>query len=517
MTLILFTVLFSFNSSAQNKSFDDVMEIELRNSGAIISSNEVTGYYFFYKVDKVSKTNSSYILRILDQNLNEVVKKELVEPTNIALQEVTYNGTGLALKFYDWSDAKNNKVVIKKFNTKGELEGSKSIPLVNAYEKMYYSSSNSTGQEIVSKNLFDIPGKGFVNYTPKKVNKMGFYIDFISTDPSAKDWTYKSSASSASNESATFFATSDNVIVSCVSKQIGGAMSKDFESFALGIDINTGKKLFETKIEDAKYDVVLMNGYTDKSKSEIVLVGQYYNKGDKSAKDASQGLCSYRIDNSGNITARNYISWVKDVSKVIPVNEKGKIDKVGFLFFHKIVQTADGRMYAIAESYKKAASAGGMAMAMLSKGGASAVKLVVEDMYIFEFTPGFGLHAVKSFDKFPTNVNGLPPGSGMLSAQLLGYVVKSLGGFDYSFTQMNEGNTVFHVGYTNFEKVKGSKNSYVFGAITYDAGNYKTDKLSLETEASSITVLPAKPGYVMVLEYFKKLKKIETRLEKINY
>lgn len=265
MGLMLLTVLFSFTTQAQKLSFNDVMDVQLRSSGPIMSSNTITGYYFFYKVDKVSKSTSSYLLRILDQNLNEVVKKELTEASTTSLLEATYNGTSLAFKFYE---AEGKKLIVKKFSAKGELESSKSIVLSGMWESIYYHAG-SGGEEIKSKFLFDIPGKGFVNYTPKKVNKMGYYIDFISTDPSLKDWTYKSSASSSTNESATFMASSDNVILTSISKQMGGAMSKDFESLILGLDMNTGQKLFETKVEDAKYKVVLNNGYPDKIKNDF--------------------------------------------------------------------------------------------------------------------------------------------------------------------------------------------------------------------------------------------------------
>lgn len=515
LSLILLLKIYE-PSYAQNKTFSDVLEVNLRNFNAIIKDNEVKGYYAFYKVDKVDKNSNAYMLQILDQNLNEVAKKDIVDSKYLYLQEAAFDGNSIMLKFYE---AKLKQLILKKFSTKGEFESKKTIPIVGTMESIYYSSGG-TGEEIKNKNVFAIEGKGFVNYTPKKISKMGYYIDFIASDASMKDWNYKSSASSDFLESATFLAASGNVLTSVITKK-SGALSKDMDNYLLGIDLTTGKKIFEQKIEDKKYEVQVLNGFADAEKEDFLLTGLYFNKGAKEGKDKSVGLFSYRMDKSGNITNTTYISWMQDVSKVIPVNEKGKLADVGNLYFHKVVKTADGKIYAIAESFKKAASAGGIALNALAalgggNSGAAAVKLVIEDMFIFQFSPNFTLEAVKTFDKGKSNFN-LPQGAGLSSPQLLGYFVAAYDGYDYNFTQMNQGNTVFHVGYTDLEKNKGEKNTWVFGAITYVNGEYKVDKISLETEATNIAVYPAKPGYVLISEYFRKTKKIETRFEKINY
>jgi hypothetical protein len=38
----------------------------------------------------------------------------------------------------------------------------------------------------------------------------------------------------------------------------------------------------------------------------------------------------------------------------------------------------------------------------------------------------------------------------------------------------------------------------------------------MDSKASKIRILPAKTGSVMVIEYFKKEKRLELRLEKLN-
>src|SRR5258705_14007389 len=71
----------------QTKAFNDVLKLQLRNMGPIIKNNNVTGYYMFYKVDKVDRKNNSYLLRILDENLNEVGSDKIIQSKYFYLVE----------------------------------------------------------------------------------------------------------------------------------------------------------------------------------------------------------------------------------------------------------------------------------------------------------------------------------------------------------------------------------------------------------------------------------------------
>jgi hypothetical protein len=42
------------------------------------------------------------------------------------------------------------------------------------------------------------------------------------------------------------------------------------------------------------------------------------------------------------------------------------------------------------------------------------------------------------------------------------------------------------------------------------------DKINITTEASTTKVLPGKTGFLLFMEYFKKEKRMELRLEKLN-
>ena len=137
-------------------------------------------------------------------------------------------------------------------------------------------------------------------------------------------------------------------------------------------------------------------------------------------------------------------------------------------------------------------------------------------MLLFEFDQQMKLQAVNVYNKQVSGVT-LPDGAGYLPYPLLGYLVSGIGGFDYVFTQLDNEKTSFHIGYTDYEKGKDFK-GMAFTAISRHVGDAKltTDKLNLVSSASSMRVYPAKLGFVMISEYFKKTRKMEVRIEKMN-
>ncbi len=80
---------------------------------------------------------------------------------------------------------------------------------------------------------------------------------------------------------------------------------------------------------------------------------------------------------------------------------------------------------------------------------------------------------------------------------------------------MGQDKASFICGYTDYQKEKDYK-GMTFNAISYNDGKITTDKINLKTEASSISVMPAKPGSVLLIEYFKKAKRLDMHMEKIN-
>ena len=193
--------------------------------------------------------------------------------------------------------------------------------------------------------------------------------------------------------------------------------------------------------------------------------------------------------------------------------------ETGHIFFHEVIKTDDGKFYAVGEEFKRQVDGGGIAKGFAPGGMAgksSYTKMVIRDLVFFEFGADHTLQDVKRFEK---NQSDISLGSliAVAGPQSLGYYMQYEGYFDYEFTQRHADNSVFTVGYIDFEKKKGEKNAWVFGAISYADGEFTSDKIPLETEAAEMWIAPGKPGYVVVCEYDKKEKTLDSRLEKINY
>ena len=137
-------------------------------------------------------------------------------------------------------------------------------------------------------------------------------------------------------------------------------------SWLLGLDINTGKKTFEISTEAEDYKFYPMNTSAIAGSTDVLLLGTYYEPDGKVMKDASLGLAAWTINSAGKIVSKKYNSWGNEIGKYLSLDKKGRVADVGYIYFHKILQTSDGNFFAIGEGYKKVVSGLGVAANILS-------------------------------------------------------------------------------------------------------------------------------------------------------
>jgi hypothetical protein len=248
--------------------------------------------------------------------------------------------------------------------------------------------------------------------------------------------------------------------------------------------------------------------------SEFLLIGPYYGGNDKISKDKTEGLGVWHMNNQGKLIKSKYISWVNDLSKFAKVDQKGKLADFGYIYFHKVLQTENGKIFAIGEGYNKVADGVGIALSILARTSAGVTKMKITDLVMIQLSENFELENARIIDKQNNSVS-LGPHYDFASPHVLANALKSYGYFDYTFTQRTAAKSSFITGYTDYEKSKDYKGMN-FHAVSYYEGKFSEDKIPLKTEASSSKVFPAKTGFVMLWEYFKKKKIMEVRLEKIN-
>lgn len=503
------------NSHAQEKlSIENVRSVNIRNSGEVMEGEEIKGYFTFYESDKISKKVREYTLQILDKNLTKVKDIVFEDDKDIQVLESSYNGNAIMFLFYN---SKEKTLEYRAYGFDGKQKMSYVKDLNKRSKALIESTYGTKSDEGQNETLFSVNNDGFVTIYPVKEGKYYSYeVNFFFTSKK-KQWTFEAAEEQDDKFSqAVYLGATDSLVLFEVIKQKSMIASGGPHSWLLALDIFTGKKAFEISTEGDDYKFFPMNLSTMNGKSDFVLLGTYYGSKDKVMKDASLGLASWTMNRSGKVLDKKYNSWAEDISKFLPVNKKGKIDNVGFVYFHKIIQTSDGNFHAIGEGYRKEVSALGVASSLLSRGGGgvSNFKVVVTELVTFQFDENFKINSAKIYEKNNNSIE-LPGGAGTLSPHTMALIVKAYGGFDYNFTTTDKDHTRFNMGYTDYSKSGEDKGRY-FYSIGYNEGKITEDKVSLNSKSKWTRVFPAKPGFITVLDYYKKDKKLEYRMEKLN-
>lgn len=512
LTLVLFlSVAVFFKAQAQNKiTFDNVRQTYIRNSGQIMDREELKGYFSFYITDKKDRKTNAYMIQILDNNLNKVKEIEFEDDKDIQILESSYNNNAIMFVFYN---SKENTLEYRSYGFDGKIKSTYTKELDKRSEALLVQTYNLKAEEGQNQGLFSVGDHGFTAVFPIKEKKYYSYeINFFFT-MQKKQWAYEAVEEQEDKvASAAYLGATDSLVIFEVLKK-NSLFTKKMRSYLLGLNIFTGKKAFEISTEEDEYKLFPMNISTLTGKSDFMVLGTYYDKDDRIAADKTLGLGVFTIDGKGKITSKKYNSWANDFGKFLNVNSKGKIDDIGYLYFHKLIQTSDGKIFAIGEGYKKVADGVGIALNILSGGGGTNnTKMKITDLVFIQFNNSFGLENASIYEKRSSSLNLW---GDLVSPHILAAMIKAYGGFDYSFTQTDKNHDRFYVGYDDYEKSENYKGR-TFNTISYADGKITTDKVTLDTKAKWMKIFPAKTGSVMIMEYFKKEKKLEMRLEKMN-
>lgn len=512
--LTVFLLLMSFFAStrAQKLSIANIEKASvLRNSDAIKEGSEVKGYYFFYQSDKIDKKTNEYTLQITDQNLTKLKDLKFQDSKNIIILESSFNGTDLVFLFYN-SDTKILEYQIYGADGTKKYSYTKSI---TKKDEAYLAQTYFVADEDNNfKGLNPVEGKGFISNMPSRDN--GYYtfqITYVGTD-TKKQWTYIP-AMDGKLFTGNYLGTFNNVVyVEMLIFPRGFERTPD--SYLLGLSLDNGKLLFQKSTTDLKFNF-LPSSMSVLNDGKLYLYGEYFDKGDNVMKDKSKGFAFIGIDETGKTLSEKYSSWAIDLGKHLGASASGKIDDFGYMFLHNMVQTEDGSIYAIGEGYKKAASGLGIASKIVTGGGSamSTVKLIVTEMLMIKFDKDFTVKEASIYQKNDNDVY-LMSGAAFTSTQMLGKIVKyGYGGFDYSYTQVNKDHSSFSVCYSDYVRGKDYKGA-TFNSITYNEGKLTQDKIQTKSDATKSIVLPARQGQVLIMDYYKKDKKLDLHFEKLN-
>lgn len=505
-------LLATFYAGAQKLSIENVHKVTLRNSDAIKEGSEVKGYYFFYISDKIDKRTNEYTLQITDNNLVKLKDIKFQDSKNVSVLESSFNGTDLIFLFYN-DDARTFEYQVygadgkKKYSYNRQLTKKEERYLEGTYLSMVDGEGNYKG-------LYPIEGKGFISNMPSREGKdYTFQVDFFSTEK-RKQWTYVP-AMSGKKFIGDYLGCFNGVVYFEILK-FGSMMDGKPESSLVGLSLETGKQIFEKATDNGKYKFYPAS-MTVMGDGRAVIFGEYFNPNGNILKDKSLGFAFWNVDEKGATLAEKYCAWDLELGKFLNVSSKGKIEDFGFMYLHNMIQTSDGSIFAVGEGYKKVASALGIMSRVASGGrsGISTVKVKVTDMLLIRFDKDFNVKDAKIYDK-NSNTQELPGGMEFVSTPLIGKMLKyTFGEFDYAYSQTNKDNTSFTICYSDYVKGKDYKGG-TFNSISYNEGKITTDKINTKSDATRSSVMPGKQGQVLILDYYKKAKKLEAHFEKLN-
>lgn len=505
-TLPLLLALISFGSFAQSKEFENVIDVEVRSTVEITNNKQIVGYAFFYKMDKMKKA-AMYRLTILDENLKEIGSNEFEGPKNLQLKRAVYESDLILLSFNDEAKKDGYARFVKVYDLKGKEKGL--VPYdPDKVKKGMFGAAIAEQMEAIYDGTDNVEGKGFVTVYQSKAKTGGVDLQMIGLNGKLA-WEKSYTADKGDRTDLYLLGTTANTIL-LFEMDRSGIMSRDATIFLVGLSAADGKELFKKplNIKGLSYEPMLIKKTND---GKIKIISSTADAGDKFGTAKPNGFSIGELnDQTGEITTIKDFNFLNDLGNVLDMKNENKSED-GYIKAHDILLMPDGGVVMVGEFFRKTVSGGGMAMKILSKGQASAAQATIGDMFLLRINSSLKATSLEKIEKdkerVPLPTDGLPIG---LMARLLTYE------HDFGYMYTDEGMT--GVKKTILARGSFGEESYGTVAITVDEKKgFSKKRFNLEKEKNvRYFISRAKPGYVMIMKYFTKDKKITVNLEKVS-
>lgn len=511
-------------ASAQTTTLDGLENMHRSALSPIYAGNEVKGYLMYARGEQADRRTDNYLLDFYDQDLAKVSTVTIPQQTGVVrLVSNSFNGSAFAFYFYNF---RNHTFEMQTYGTGLKQLATKTIgsDLVSATDQRLVQNQvmpgsiqlgiMGSGAPLCSgMNLFPVPGQGFVRNSYSGLAK-GYELVMYDDKLNPK-WTLTSEKGKI-YEIITLTEATDKYLLGSILRRDNVA-TKKIDAAMVAIDATTGKKVLDLPIETDPAENLTLSSFTfDAGKREFVAMGEYYSPTDKPFVHKSQGFYLKRFSETGQLLSAKTYAWQQEVAALLPAEARASMEGSYVNYTHSIVRGADGKMYVVMEQFKIAVSAGSVALKLLGSPD-SANQGEIGNLFIFEIDPQSKLTNVRFYPK-PTTYASLPNGIGIMRGGLLGgRVLKAQGGFDYQFMGQNDGNTQFNAVYRSFDAEKGAAVKPYIGSIAFgDNGKYTLDKIGLTGGTATTYLYPAKPGFVMIADYYSEKKQLNLKLVKLN-
>jgi hypothetical protein len=493
---------------AQDISADTVMAVGLsdktfsKSLGEIADQHGVKGYYLITDVSHVAEGEHHhyhYMLSIYDTSLALQGTDRIVGGKKMALEETSYNGDMLLFRFYD---PHTNEHSLFRYTLDAELVSeSKFIgEPFNHWQAIHDLHATDDIQRV-----FPLAGKGFLFYQQKSISSST--VIFIPNNKAQKEWVYEHTEEKTNMLEFVF--ANPNLIISMLVRWHGDIQSHRPVFFLLGIDTNTGKKVFITPSEKDLSTLLPIDAYSDAESGNISLYGSYYyNAEATSVARQPNGLGKIVLNTKGEMIDSKFISWHHGPSELVPINTHGNRDDLNYLYVHRFLKMPNGKIMAVTEQYKKDEDQSASKEHHTSKHHEP--KVATHNIVVFELSPEFELMEAGEIEK-DKNEHVLPVVLTSLEGhQAFSYRLKRGFYFGYSFVRPQNDHE-FIVGYKNHHKKSGKMLFYIT-AYNQDGITVKKN-FAVSENIGSWKVLPGKQGHIL-FAYLDINMRLMMRIEK---
>ncbi len=486
------------SSSAQAITFPEDKNITAGSLTPMVIDNEVKGYFSCNWSRTIRKTNmTEYNLVIMDNNFKIVRDVNFQVDDYLRFKRRVYNGKTFCLTFFN-----ENKGIINYYYFDSDGNKLSVYKLKDIKKKKTYP--------IFMDQLAIVPHLGFFRngLNPNDEN----YCEMVGND-GKQIWKLIPkhvviNGKDRSQEELKFYYGDRNYLI--LEVNIAGLKADELQGqdneFYRVYDPNTGRELFKISSKHERGFLVPLR--IKSIEDHIAICGQFFDF-DKSKDGYNEkynlGIYIQEFDHSGMLVKENFTVWKAIFSKFMDPNGGEQLDENINIWIHEIINTAAGYYFAICELYASGTTAKSFNLNYAGVG----------DLLVLQFDSQFTLIKAEKYDKYRSTSQ--LKYVGFRSHFKLGEEIKRQGEFDYKFSSTTSDNEIFTAVYDNYDKSEKGNKKFVIGAVAFNQDHMLVNpKIVLTTHPDDIMILPAKAGYVAIIESFIKAKVATLTLYKFD-
>lgn len=334
-SLLTFTLVLAFSRLlAQNGLyFDDKHNFLI----PMTENNEIKGYAYVYKQDRVSKDSNCFIMEVYDELLRDVGEKKIVMPTGFVFHSAVFNGANFVCKFVKDNEAIEYRVFDQQ--------------ATQVFDTTLYVKVKKVNEE-TEWNFNPVPirvinNQGMIDYV--FVNDHGNTVPmiiFLSNDFNIWQYSYPHRSNPFSVQQ---IGADERFIINAIYEYSG---KKNTPVIKTSVQVlSAGGVLISEMPLNNNDSVTILPIKADIEKGSIKLVSEYTKRYARYSR-VKFGICLHDLSPNGQVIS-SVFNEITQTMKADSVMKKNKLLVNSYLFMHKAVRLKNGNWLIAAEQFQK--------------------------------------------------------------------------------------------------------------------------------------------------------------------